>query len=178
MACGPKGLKAPQHYLYRNNGDGTFTDVSKESGIAAIKGSYGLTAVSFDVDEDGWPDLFVACDTTSSLLLLNNHDGTFREEGLMRGVAISPDGQEMAGMGIGVGDYDLDGHLDIVKTHFQLQAAGLYRNDGKGDFEDVAHAGRPRRRDAPMSVGELASSTSTTTAIPTSSGSPEMSTRK
>jgi len=138
VACGPKGLKTPQHYLYRNNGDGTFTDVSKESGIAAIRDSYGLTAVSFDVDEDGWPDIYVACDTTSSLLLLNNHDGTFREEGLMRGVAISPDGQEMAGMGIGIGDYDLDGHLDIVKTHFQLQAAGLYRNLGKGEFEDEA----------------------------------------
>lgn len=138
VACGPKGLKAPQHYLYKNNGDGTFTDVSRESGIAAIKGSYGLTAVSFDVDEDGWADLFVACDTTQSLLLLNNHDGTFREEGLMRGVAISPDGQEMAGMGIGVGDFDLDGHLEIIKTHFQLQASGLYRNDGKGNFDDVA----------------------------------------
>ena len=138
VACGPKGLKAPQHYLYRNNGDGTFSDVSKESGIAAIKGSYGLTAVSFDIDEDGWPDLFVACDTTQSLLLLNNHDGTFREEGLMRGVAISPDGQEMAGMGVGVGDYDLDGHLDMVKTHFQLQPSGIYRNDGKGNFDDVA----------------------------------------
>jgi hypothetical protein len=138
VACGPKGLKAPQHFLYKNNGDGTFTDVSKESGIAAIKSSYGLTAVSFDVDEDGWPDLFVACDTTQSLLLLNNHDGTFREEGLMRGVAISPDGQEMAGMGIGVGDFNLDGHLDVVKTHFQLQASGLYKNDGKGNFDDVA----------------------------------------
>jgi hypothetical protein len=138
VACGPRGLKAPQHYLYRNNGDGTFTDVSKESGIAAIKGSYGLTAVSFDVDEDGWPDIFVACDSTQSLLLMNNHDGTFREEGLLRGVAISPDGKEMAGMGIGVGDYDLDGHLDILKTHFQLQPAGLYRNDGKGNFEDEA----------------------------------------
>lgn len=138
VACGPRGLKAPQHYLYRNNGDGTFTDVSKESGIAAIKGSYGLTAVSYDVDEDGWPDIFVACDTTQSLLLMNNHDGTFREEGLLRGVAISPDGKEMAGMGIGVGDYDLDGHLDIVKTHFQLQASGLYKNDGKGNFDDVA----------------------------------------
>ena len=138
VACGPRGLKAPQHYLYRNNGDGTFTDVSKESGIAAIKGSYGLTAVSFDVDEDGWPDIFVACDSTQSLLLINNHDGTFREEGLLRGVAISPDGKEMAGMGIGVGDYDLDGHLDILKTHFQLQPAGLYRNDGKGNFEDEA----------------------------------------
>jgi hypothetical protein len=140
VACGPKGLKAPQHYLFRNNGDGTFTDVSKESGIAAIKGSYGLTAVSFDADEDGWPDLYVACDTTQSLLLLNNHDGTFREEGLMRGVAISADGEEMAGMGIGIGDFDLDGHLDIVKTHFQLQPAGLFRNFGKGEFEDHAMA--------------------------------------
>ena len=138
VACGPKGLKAPLHYLYKNNGDGTFTDVSKESGIAAIKGSYGLTAVAFDADEDGWTDLFVACDTTQSLLLLNNHDGTFREEGLIRGVAISPDGQELAGMGIGIGDYDLDGHLDVVKTHFQLQPTGLYRNDGKGNFDDVA----------------------------------------
>lgn len=140
VACGPKGLTAPQHYLYRNNGDGTFTDVSKESGIAAIRSSYGLTAVSFDADEDGWPDLYVACDTTSSLLLLNNHDGTFREEGLIRGVAISPDGMEMAGMGIGLGDYALEGRLDIIKTHFQLQATGLYRNLGKGEFEDQAMA--------------------------------------
>jgi hypothetical protein len=140
VACGPKGLKAPQQYLYRNNGDGTFSDVSKESGIAAVTGSYGLTAVAFDVDEDGWQDIFVACDTTPSLLLLNNHDGTFREEGLMSGVAISSDGQQMAGMGVGVGDYDLDGRLDIVKTHFQLQASGLYRNLGKGEFEDQAQA--------------------------------------
>ncbi|HUX44712.1 MAG TPA: CRTAC1 family protein [Terracidiphilus sp.] len=138
VACGPKGLKAPQHVLYRNNGDGTFTDVSKESGIASIRGSYGLTAVAYDVDDDGWQDLFVACDTTPSLLLLNNHDGTFREDGLMRGVAISPDGTEMAGMGIGVGDFDLDGRLDILKTHFQVQPAGLYHNLGKGEFEDVA----------------------------------------
>ena len=138
VACGPKGLKAPQHYLYRNNGDGTFRDVSRESGIAAIKNSYGLTAVCFDADEDGWPDLYVACDTTDSLLLLNNHDGTFREDGLLRGVAVSPEGMAMAGMGIAIGDYDLDGRLDILKTHFQLQPSGLYRNIGKGEFEDSA----------------------------------------
>jgi len=138
VACGPGGLKAPQHCLYRNNGDGTFTDVSKESGIASIRGSYGLTAVSFDADGDGWPDLFVACDTTPSLLLLNNHDGTFREEGLMRGVAISSDGQSMSGMGVGVGDYRLEGRLDICKTHFQQQPTGLYRNNGRGEFEDEA----------------------------------------
>jgi hypothetical protein len=140
VACGPKGLKAPQHYLYRNNGDGTFTDMSKESKIASIRGSYGLTAVAFDADGDGWQDLYVACDTSSSLLLLNNHDGTFREEGLMRGVAISPDGMDVAGMGIGVGDYDLDGRLDMIKTHFQLQPAGLFHNLGKGEFEDRAQA--------------------------------------
>jgi enediyne biosynthesis protein E4 len=140
VACGPKGLKAPQHFLYRNNGDGTFTDVSKESKIASVRGSYGLTAVSFDIDDDGWPDIFVACDTSSSLLFLNNHDGTFREEGLMRGVAISPDGMDMAGMGIGVGDYDLDGRLDMIKTHFQLQPSGFFHNMGKGEFEDRAQA--------------------------------------
>jgi enediyne biosynthesis protein E4 len=138
VACGPKGLKPDQHFLYRNNGDGTFTDVSKESGVASMVGSYGLTALSYDVDEDGWPDIFVACDETPSLLLLNNHDGTFREEGMLRGVALSAEGIEQAGMGVGIGDYDLDGKLDILKTHFQEQATGLYHNTGKGEFEDNA----------------------------------------
>jgi hypothetical protein len=136
--CGPQGLPFPRHSLYRNNRDGTFTDVSKESGIAALTGSYGLTAVTFDVDEDGWPDIFVACDSTPSLLLMNNHDGTFREEGLMRGLALSGDGQQVAGMGIGVGDYDLDGHLDVIRTHFMNQSTGLYHDEGRGEFEDVS----------------------------------------
>jgi enediyne biosynthesis protein E4 len=135
--CGPNGLGFPGFYLYRNNGDGTFTDVSKESGVGAIRGSYGLTAATFDADEDGWPDIFVACDSTPSLLFMNNHDGTFREEGLLRGVALSLDGMELGGMGLGIGDYDLDGHLDIVKTHFQYQATGLYHNNGKGEFDDA-----------------------------------------
>jgi hypothetical protein len=135
--CGPGGLGFPSHSLYRNNGDGTFTDVSKESGVAALRSSYGFTAVAFDADEDGWPDIFVACDQTPSLLLLNNHDGTFREEGLLRGVAVSRDGNLLGGMGVGVGDYDLDGHLDVLKTHFVHQAPGLYHNNGKGEFDDV-----------------------------------------
>lgn len=140
--CGPSGLPFPRHLLYRNNGDGTFTDVSKESGIAALSDSYGLTACAFDADEDGWPDIFVACDSTPSLLLMNNHDGTFRNEALLRGVALSDDGQEMAGMGVGIGDYEGNGRLDIVRTHFMNQATGLYRNLGKGEFEDVtARAG-------------------------------------
>ena len=135
--CGPSGLGAPQHFLYRNNGDGTFTDVSKESGVAAMRGSYGFTAVAFDADEDGWQDIFVACDATPSLLLMNNHDGTFREEGLLRGVALGPGGDVLGGMGVAAGDYNLDGHIDLVKTHFQNQATGLYRNNGKGEFDDV-----------------------------------------
>ncbi|MGA2349165.1 MAG: CRTAC1 family protein [Terracidiphilus sp.] len=137
--CGPNGLAKPKNYLYRNNGDGTFTDVSGPSGIDKATGSYGLTAVAFDADEDGWPDIFVACDSTPSLLLMNNHDNTFREEGLIRGVALSGDGRELGGMGVGLGDYDLSGHLDIVKTHFAHQAPGIYKNDGKGNFEDVTN---------------------------------------
>ncbi len=138
--CGPVGLPAPRHFLYRNNGNGTFTDVSKESGIAAVQGSYGFTALAFDADEDGWQDIFVACDSTPSLLLMNNHDGTFREEALLRGVALGPGGDLVGGMGIGCGDYDLDGHIDLLKTHFQNQATGLYRNNGKAEFDDVSAA--------------------------------------
>jgi hypothetical protein len=145
--CGPSGLPLPTHALYRNNGDGTFTDVSKQSGVAAMRGSYGLTAAAFDVDEDGWPDIFVACDSTPSLLLMNNHDGTFREEALLRGVALSDNGKEMAGMGVGVGDYDCDGRLDLVCTHYMNQPSGLYHNVGKGYFEDVtSQAGIIRER--------------------------------
>jgi hypothetical protein len=136
--CGPRGLPLPTQSLFRNNGDGTFTDVSKASGIDSVRTSYGLTAVAMDIDEDGWPDIFVACDSTPSLLFMNNHDGTFREEALLRGLAVSGDGQEMAGMGIGTGDYDLDGHIDIFKTHYQLQSSGLYHATGEGEFDDVS----------------------------------------
>jgi enediyne biosynthesis protein E4 len=138
--CGPRGLSLPTHSLYHNNGDGTFTDVSKASGIDSVKTSYGLTAVAMDIDEDGWPDIFVACDSTPSLLFMNNHDGTFREEALLRGLAVSGDGQDMAGMGVAPGDYDLDGHIDIFKTHYQLQSNGLYHATGKGEFDDVSNS--------------------------------------
>lgn len=137
VMCGPRGLKPAYHSLYHNNGDGTFTDVSKAAGISGFHGSYGLTAVTADLDDDGWPDIFVACDSTPSLLFMNNHDGTFREEALARGVAVSGEGRENAGMGVGVGDYQLRGFADIFKTHFQREPAGLYRNTGKGEFEDV-----------------------------------------
>jgi hypothetical protein len=142
VECGPRGLPRGVHALYRNNGDGTFTDVSAAAGIASQRGSYGMTVVSADFDEDGWPDIYVACDSTPSLLFMNNHDGTFREEGVVRGVALSEDGQEQAGMGIGVGDYNLDGHIDLFKTHFSEDTNGLYRNDGKANFEDVTRTAR------------------------------------
>ena len=80
--CGPRGLPTGTHLLYRNNGDGTFTDVTKQAGIDVATESYGMTVVAADFDEDGWPDIFVACDSTPSLLFMNNHDGTFREEGV------------------------------------------------------------------------------------------------
>jgi hypothetical protein len=135
--CGPRGYPHGQHRLYRNSGNGTFTDVSVASGIAAANSSYGLTAVAADFDDDGWPDIYVACDSTPSLLFLNNHDGTFREEGGIHGVAYSEDGQEQAGMGVAVGDYDLDGHLDIFKTNFEGDTPDLYHNLGKANFEDA-----------------------------------------
>jgi enediyne biosynthesis protein E4 len=137
VECGPRGLPTGYQSLYRNNGDGTFTDVSQQAGVSKLRESYGMTVVAADFDDDGWPDIYVACDSTPSLLFMNNHDGTFREEGVLRGVALSEDGMEQAGMGVGVGDYNLDGSLDIFKTHFADDTNGLYRNDGKGNFDDV-----------------------------------------
>jgi enediyne biosynthesis protein E4 len=135
--CGPRGLPFGKHSLYRNNGNGTFTDVSEVSGIASAKNNYGLTAVAADFDDDGWPDIYIACDSSPSLLFLNNHDGTFREEGAIRGVAYSEDGQEQAGMGVAIGDYNGNGQLSILKTNFAGDLSVLYRNQGKAVFEDV-----------------------------------------
>jgi enediyne biosynthesis protein E4 len=135
--CGPSGLPQESCRLYHNNGDGTFTDVSEQSGIAAVKPGYPLTAAAADFDGDGWPDIYLACDTSPSLLFRNNHDGTFTECGLESGVSLSEDGKEQAGMGLGIGDFDPDGRLDIFKTHFRGDTPVLYRNNGKGGFRDV-----------------------------------------
>jgi enediyne biosynthesis protein E4 len=135
--CGPRGLPTGFVQLFHNNGDGTFTDVSRASGVAAAAKSYPMTTVVADYDHDGWPDIYVACDSTPSWLFRNQRDGTFREEALERGVALSEDGLEQAGMGIATGDFDLDGRVDMFKTHFADDTNGLYRGDGKGFFDDV-----------------------------------------
>lgn len=134
--CGPRGLPTTRPSLYRNNRDGTFTDISGRTGIAAATGSYGLTAVTADFDNDGWPDIYMAADSTPSLYFRNRGDGTFREEAVLRGIALSEDGMEQAGMGIALGDFNLDGQTDILKTHFSDDTAGLYVNDGEGNFSE------------------------------------------
>jgi hypothetical protein len=136
VACGPPGLKGGKNILFRNNGDGTFTDVSEAAGILKTEGTYGLGVIVSDFDNDGWPDIYVANDSTSSALYKNNHDGTFSEIAIEAGVAFSPDGKPQAGMGVGVADYDCDGNFDIVKTNFAGDTTSLYRNTGGGFFED------------------------------------------
>jgi len=136
IECGPRGLPYGVNSLYRNNGNGTFTDVSLEAGFGKPLASYGMTVVAADFNEDGWPDIYIASDSTPSLLFINQHDGTFKEEGVERGVALGNDGGEEAGMGVGAGDYNLDGHLDIFKTHFADDTNVLYLNDGTGNFDD------------------------------------------
>jgi hypothetical protein len=135
--CGPGGLGHGYHSLYHNNGDGTFSDVSEMAGIHKVDPGYGLTVACADFDNDGWPDIYVACDSTPSLLFRNNHNGTFTEQGLDDGVALNEDGMEQAGMGVAIGDFKLDGNLHLFKTHFCEDTPVLYENDGKGNFRDV-----------------------------------------
>jgi hypothetical protein len=120
--CGPRGLVPERPMLYHNNGDGTFTDVSARSGVSAVNPGFGLDAVAADLDGDGWQEIYVACDSTPSLLFHNRGDGTFAEQ---------------AGMGIAIGDFDNNGSLDVLKTHFAEDTVALYRNAGHLGFEDV-----------------------------------------
>jgi hypothetical protein len=135
--CGPRGLPFGSVQLFRNNGNGTFTDVSGESGIGSARGGYPMTAVAADFDNDGGPDIYVACDSRPSFLFRNNRDGTFREEGLERGAALSEDGLEQAGVGVGAGHINLDGNISSFKTNFADDTNVLYANDGSGHFDDV-----------------------------------------
>jgi hypothetical protein len=136
VACGPPGLAAGKNILYHNNGNGTFTDVSEKSGMWTTIGNYGLSVAVADFDNDGWPDIYVANDSTAATLYRNQKDGTFRDVAIESGAALSPDGKPQAGMGVSVGDYNRDGSLDIAKTNFAGDTDSLYANLGDGSFED------------------------------------------
>lgn len=136
--CGPRGLGHGTITLYRNLGNGRFADVSVPSGVRKASGFYAFTAAAADLNGDGWQDIYVAADSTPSMLFRNNRDGTFREVGTESGVAFNEHGAEQAGMGIAIADYHNDGWLDITKTNFIRDYPNLYRNLGKGLFEDVA----------------------------------------
>jgi hypothetical protein len=140
VMCGPRGLPWDTNMLYHNNGDGTFSDVTTKAKIDQTNGHYGFSVSTLDYDEDGWPDIYVACDSTPSILYHNNHDGTFADTAVVAGAAFNEDGKEQAGMGSTVGDFNGDGHLDIFKTNFSDDTATLYRNNGDGTFDDVTFA--------------------------------------
>jgi hypothetical protein len=138
VMCGPRGLPLAHNALFHNNGDGTFTDVSERAGILRPGGRYSLGVVTADFDNDGWPDIYVACDMTPSLLFRNKHDGTFEERGVEAGVAYNFDGRPQAGMGVAVADYDRNGFLDIAKTNFSGDLISLYKNEDGRFFTDAA----------------------------------------
>ncbi len=137
VACGPPGLQGAKNILYHNNGDGTFTDVSEAAGILSTSGTYGLGVLTADLDNDGWPDIYVANDSTASALYQNKKNGKFQDIAIEAGCALSPDGKPQAGMGISAADYDLDGNLDLVKTNFAGDTPSLYHNQGGANFEDA-----------------------------------------
>jgi enediyne biosynthesis protein E4 len=136
--CGPHGLPPAHNALYHNNRDGTFTDVSQSAGILAPGGRYALGVAVADFDNDGWPDIYVACDQMPSLLYHNRRDGTFEERADAAGVAYNADGRVQAGMGVAVADFDGNGFLDIAKTNFSGDRPSLYRNENGTFFEDVS----------------------------------------
>ena len=137
VICGPRGLPGGMNILYHNNGDGSFTDVSEKAGILKPGARYSITPVSYDFDNDGWPDIYVAVDSMPSILFHNNHDGTFTDVAVSAGCAFNQDGEEQSGMGVAIGDYDGDGWLDIFKTNFSDDSSDLYHNSHDGTFTDA-----------------------------------------
>ena len=137
VSCGPRGLPFDRNILYRNNGNGTFTDVSRASGIDLPDQNYSLGVLTGDFNNDGLVDIFVACDQTPSLLYINQGNGKFTEEAVLRGVAFDENGKAMSGMGAAAADYDGDGWLDVFRSNFSDERETLYRNRGRGEFDDA-----------------------------------------
>jgi enediyne biosynthesis protein E4 len=140
VMCGPRGLPHHKNILYHNRGDGTFEDVTVKAHIDQTNGHYGLGVSTLDYDNDGWPDIYIACDSTPSILYHNNRDGTFTDVAVVAGAAFNEDGREQGGMGTTIGDYDGDGRLDIFKTNFSDDTSTLYHNNPDGTFTDVTTA--------------------------------------
>jgi hypothetical protein len=140
VMCGPRGLRGAKNILYENRGDGTFADVTTKAHIDQTNGRYAFSVSTFDFDDDGWPDIYVACDSAPSILYHNNRDGTFTDVAVMAGVAFNEEGREQAGMGTTIADYNGDGRLDIFKTNFSDDTPTLYRNEREGYFSDVTFA--------------------------------------
>ena len=140
VMCGPRGLTPAKNILYHNRGDGTFEDVTTKAHIDQTSGHYSLSVSTLDYDDDGWPDIFIACDSTASILYHNNRDGTFTDVAVVLGAAFNEDGRAQAGMGSTVADYDGDGRLDIFKTNFSDDTSTLYHNDKNGTFTDATTA--------------------------------------
>ena len=140
VMCGPRGLPGAKNILYHNQGNGKFEDATAKAKIDQTSGHYAFSVSTFDFDDDGWPDIYVACDSTPSILYHNNRDGTFGDVAVVAGAAYNEDGREQAGMGSTIADYDGDGRLDIFKTNFSDDTSTLYRNNGNGTFDDVTFA--------------------------------------
>jgi hypothetical protein len=139
VQCGPRGMKGSGDSLYHNNGDGTFTDVSKQAGVSDPHGFFGMGVYCSDFDDDGWVDIYVANDSTPNFLYHNNGDGTFKDISFISGTALNADGAEQGSMGVAIGDYDHDGRYDIFITNFVDDYDTLYHNDGKNFFTDVSY---------------------------------------
>ena len=150
VMCGPRGLKGEHDHLFHNNGDGTFSDVSKKLGVDDPNGYYGLGALFADVNNDGKPDLLVADDSTPNYLYINKGNGTFEDDSYVSGYALNEDGREVANMGIAAGDYENNGHLSMVNTVFADDYNVLFQNDGTGSFTDVSYQAEIARSSIPF----------------------------